>query len=103
MLLTNQRANYSNINIIFPHGGGAMPYLAARIAEVATLEGQNLLTSLSQFAGYLFDTASTTTKIQLDAMNTFFGGVNKIVTGTDCKFPFLLFWGETGDRIWKGI
>ena len=37
MLLTGQRATYAAINIIFPHGGGAMPYLAGRIAGMASL------------------------------------------------------------------
>jgi predicted TIM-barrel fold metal-dependent hydrolase len=37
LLLTGQRANYSKINIIFPHGGGAMPYLGTRIAGMASL------------------------------------------------------------------
>lgn len=90
MLLTGQRANYSDINIIFPHAGGAMPYLAQRIAGMASLSflgSLSVVDSLNQFKGYLFDTASSTAPIQLISMNLF-GGVNKIVTGTDCLFLF---------------
>ncbi|KFY97176.1 hypothetical protein V498_02196 [Pseudogymnoascus sp. VKM F-4517 (FW-2822)] len=89
MLLTGQRANYSDINIIFPHAGGAMPYLAQRIAGMASLSflgSLSVVDSLNQFKGYLFDTASSTSPIQLISMNLF-GGVNKIVTGTD--YPYV--------------
>jgi hypothetical protein len=77
MLLTGQRANYSAINIIFPHGGGAMPYLATRIAGMASLSFLGSLSvaeSLAQFKGYLFDTASSTTVVQLLAIKEFFWG-----------------------------
>lgn len=90
MLLTGQRANYSAINIIFPHGGGAMPYLGTRIAGMASLSfmgGLNVLESLTQFKNYIFDTASATTVMQLVAMKEF-GGTSKTVTGTDCEFYF---------------
>lgn len=93
MLLTGQRANYSNINIIFPHGGGAIPYLATRIAGLASLSfvgGFNVLDSLAQFQDYLLDTASAYSAVQLVAMKAF-SGIEKIVTGTDCVFlPHLL-------------
>ena len=87
MLLTGQRANYSAINIIFPHGGGAMPYLGTRIAgmgSLAFLGGLNPAKTLAQFKSYYFDTASSTTVMQLLGMNAF-GGVAKILIGTDCK------------------
>lgn len=70
-----------------------MPYLAGRIAGMASLSflgSLNVAQTLAQFKGYLFDTASSTSAIQLVAMNAF-GGVNKIVTGTDCKFPTSAF------------
>ncbi|KAH8590501.1 hypothetical protein B0O99DRAFT_745221 [Bisporella sp. PMI_857] len=89
LLLTGQRANYSNINIIFPHGGGAMPYLGGRIAGIASLSflgGITPATTLAQFKNYFFDTASAASAIQLAAMNAF-GGISKIVTGTD--FPYV--------------
>ncbi|TVY52703.1 Decarboxylase yanB, partial [Lachnellula suecica] len=82
MLLTGQRANYSAISMIFPHGGGAMPYLATRIAGMASLSflgSLNVLDSLAQFRGYLFDTASSTSVVQLLAMKEFFGGAGGIV------------------------
>lgn len=88
MLLTGQRANYSDINIIFPHGGGAIPYLGTRIAGLASMPfvgGLNVSESLAQFKNYLLDTASAYSAVQLVAMKMF-SGVGKIVTGTDCKF-----------------
>lgn len=36
LLLTGQRARYPDLNIIFTHGGGAIRYLATRIAGVET-------------------------------------------------------------------
>lgn len=101
MLLTGQRANYSQINMIFPHGGGAMPYVATRIAGMASLSflgSMNVTTTLAQFKGYLFDTASSTTLIQLMAMKEFFGGTSKIVTGTDCEFLGFLFFCDRHSR-----
>ncbi|KAI9052146.1 hypothetical protein LZ554_003508 [Drepanopeziza brunnea f. sp. 'monogermtubi'] len=89
MLLTGQRQKYPAINIIFPHGGGALPYLAARIAYVAQLSVNGNLdpeTSMRQFRGYYFDTAGASSAIQLSSMNLL-GGVGKIVTGTD--YPYV--------------
>jgi hypothetical protein len=88
MLLTGQRANYSAINIIFPHGGGAIPYLGTRIAVMGSLPflgGLDVATTLAQFKSYYFDTASSTTVMQLLGMNAF-GGVAKILIGTDCQY-----------------
>lgn len=87
MLLTGQRANYSDINMIFPHGGGAIPYLGGRIAGLASLPfvgGLNVTESLGQFKDYFLDTASATSAVQLVGMKMF-SGVGKIVTGTDCE------------------
>ncbi|KAF4626543.1 hypothetical protein G7Y89_g11622 [Cudoniella acicularis] len=91
MLLTGQHANYSSISIIFPHGGGAMPYIATRITGMASLSilgSLSVATTLAQFKNYIFDTASSTMVMQLIAMKEFFffGGTSNIVTGTD--FPY---------------
>lgn len=88
LLLTGQRAEYSNLSMIFPHGGGAMPYLAGRIGGLASLPfmgGLSVPESLAQLKGYLFDTASSTSVVQLLGMKEFFGSVSGIVLGTDCK------------------
>jgi predicted TIM-barrel fold metal-dependent hydrolase len=87
MLLTGQRARYPNVTMIYPHGGGAIPYLANRIASVSSLDvlgGLNPLETMQQLKGYYFDTASSTSKIQLGALKEF-AGVEKILVGTDCK------------------
>ncbi|KAH8431615.1 amidohydrolase family protein [Aspergillus melleus] len=89
MLLTGQRAVFPNVTMIFPHGGGAMPYLAGRIAGVTTLDALGALSpadTISQLKSYYFDTASAYSAIQLQALKAF-GGVGRIVTGTD--FPYV--------------
>ena len=87
LLLKGQRAENPNIKMIFAHGGGAMPYLASRIAGMASMSllgSLNMTKSLAELAGYYFDTASATSAIQLAAMKSFIG-VDQILTGTDCK------------------
>jgi len=76
-----------------------MPYLATRIAGMASLSFLGILSvldSLAQFKGYLFDTASSTTTVQLLAMKEFFGNASNIVTGTDCEssVSFEILTGE---------
>jgi hypothetical protein len=73
--------------MIFSHGGGAIPYLATRIAGVATLPyggGIAFPESLAQLAGYYFDLASATSAIQLAALKSFIGA-KRLVTGIDCR------------------
>lgn len=90
LLFTGQRRSYSNINIIFPHGGGAMPFVATRIAGQASLVSNgtvNASDALAQFRSYFFDTASATSAAQLWALKEYYGGdLSKVVLGTDCKF-----------------
>ncbi|KAL3458716.1 amidohydrolase 2 [Aspergillus heterothallicus] len=89
MLLTGQRAKYPNISMIYPHGGGAVPYLASRIASIASLDilgGLNPLETMAELKGYYFDTASSTSSIQLGALKEFVGA-EKIVLGTD--YPYV--------------
>lgn len=89
LLFTGQRRSYSNINIIFPHGGGVMPFVATRIAGQAAIVSNgsiNASDTLAQFRGYFFDTASATSAAQLWAVKEFYGGdVSKMVLGTDCE------------------
>lgn len=89
LLLTGQRAKNPDVKMIFAHGGGAMPYLASRIAGMASMSllgSLNMTKSLAELAGYYFDTASATSAIQLAAMKSFIG-VEQILTGTDCESP----------------
>ncbi|KAL2784782.1 amidohydrolase 2 [Aspergillus keveii] len=89
MLLTGQRARHPNVTIIFPHGGGAIPYVANRIASVSSVDvlgGLNPLETMQELKGYYFDTASSTSKIQLAALKEF-AGVEKILVGTD--YPYV--------------
>jgi predicted TIM-barrel fold metal-dependent hydrolase len=87
LLVTGQRAKYPDLKMIFAHGGGAMPYLASRIAGVATLPyagGIPFVETMAQLAGYYFDLASATSAIQLTALKSFIGA-GKLVTGIDCR------------------
>lgn len=87
LLLSGQRSRYPDLKIIFSHGGGAIPYLATRIAGVATLPyagGIAFPETLSQLASYYFDLASATSVIQLTALKSFVGA-KSLVTGIDCR------------------
>ncbi|KAJ5788182.1 Amidohydrolase 2 [Penicillium paradoxum] len=89
LLISGQRAKYPGIKMIFSHGGGAIPFLASRIAGMASLPflgGLSMPESLAQLAGYYFDTASSTSAIQLAAVKSFIGS-EQIVTGTD--YPYV--------------
>lgn len=87
LLMTGQRAKFPDLKMIFAHGGGAIPYLATRIAGMASLSwlaGLSAAESIAQLAGYYYDTASSTSAIQLTALKSFVGA-DHIVTGMDCK------------------
>ena len=102
MLLTGQRAQYPDIKMIFAHGGGAIPFLATRIAGMASLPwlgGLSIPESLAQFAGYYFDTAASTSAIQLAALKSFIG-TDQIVTGTDCKWAVLVMPPRRADAVY---
>ncbi|KAJ5535752.1 hypothetical protein N7513_008938 [Penicillium frequentans] len=89
LLLTGQRARYPDLKIIFSHGGGAIPYLASRIAGVASLSyagGVAFTETMAQLAGYYFDLASATSVIQLTALKSFVGAEH-LVTGID--YPYV--------------
>ncbi|KAJ5633198.1 Amidohydrolase 2 [Penicillium lividum] len=89
LLLTGQRSRFSDLKLIFAHGGGAIPYLATRIAGMASLSWLTDLSaasSMEQLAGYYYDTASSTSAIQLTALKSFVGA-DQIVTGTD--YPYV--------------
>ncbi|KAJ5151026.1 uncharacterized protein N7482_010278 [Penicillium canariense] len=89
LLLTGQRAQYPGLKMIFAHGGGAIPYLATRIAGIATLSyagGLAFTETMAQLTGYYFDIARATSAIQLTALKSFIGA-NKLVTGTD--YPYV--------------
>lgn len=85
LLLTGQSASNPGVTMIFAHGGGAIPYLAACIVGMSSmpfLGGLDVADSVRQFARYYFDTASATSAIQLAAPKGFVG-VGRTLTGTD--------------------
>jgi predicted TIM-barrel fold metal-dependent hydrolase len=93
MLLTGQRAKYPNVTMIYPHGGGAIPYLANRIASITALDavgGLNPVETMKELRGYYFDTASAFSEIQLGDLKEFVG-VGKLLVGSDCEYSNFFF------------
>ncbi|KAJ5046826.1 uncharacterized protein L3040_004051 [Drepanopeziza brunnea f. sp. 'multigermtubi'] len=74
---------YPATNIMFLHGGGALPYRPAALPVNGNLDPE---TSMRQFRGFYFHPAGASLAIQLRSMNQL-GGVGKIVTGTD--YPYV--------------
>lgn len=92
LLFTGSRKRYPNINLIFSHGGGTLPYLASRIVGQATLSfqgGRNPDESVAELKGYYFDLAASTSAPQLAALNAFIGP-SQLVIGSDGMFFFHL-------------
>lgn len=88
LFFTGARDRFQNINLIFSHGGGVLPFLAERILITAVqpwFGGFDAADILRQFKGYFFDTASAVSKPQLAALDEFVGP-GRLLTGTDCEF-----------------
>jgi 6-methylsalicylate decarboxylase len=87
LLFTQTRARYPNINMIFSHGGGTLPFLANRLALQSTLPfqgGRNYNESLAELRGYYYDTAVTFGNPQFAALKEFVGS-RRMLTGSDCE------------------
>jgi predicted TIM-barrel fold metal-dependent hydrolase len=83
-------ARNPGIRFVFSHGGGTLPFLAARIAEVAgrkpEFAAQNPNGILAELKKLYCDTASAASGPQLAAMLAFFPETN-ILFGSD--YPFI--------------
>ncbi len=87
LLFTQTRKRYPNIKMIFSHGGGALPFLAQRLALQSTLPfhgGRKFDESYAEMQGYYYDTAVTIGGPQFAALKAFVGS-GKMLTGSDCK------------------
>lgn len=88
LLFTQARKRFPNINIIFSHGGGALPFLADRLALQTTLPfqgGRDLNESYSELQHYYYDTAVTIGNPQFAALKEFVGA-DRLLTGSDCQY-----------------
>ena len=103
LLSTNAATRYGDIKFIFSHAGGTMPSLIDRIGVgnpdtiAANLRGTPEPNSrLYHLRRFYYDTAQSTTAIQLQALKTI-AGVSQIVFGTD--YPF----GATAAKHVQGL
>ncbi|KAK1813218.1 hypothetical protein LTR12_012407 [Friedmanniomyces endolithicus] len=89
LLFTQTRKRSPDINTIFSHGGGALPFLADQLALQSPLPfqgGRNFNESLAEMQGYYYDTAVVIREPLFAALNAFVGS-SKMVTGSD--YPFM--------------
>lgn len=87
LLFTQSRKRFPNIKFIFSHGGGALPFLADRLAIQSTLPiagGHVFQESLDEMKGYYYDTAVVFGTPQFAALKELLGA-DKLLTGSDCE------------------
>lgn len=88
LLWVQARKRFPNIKLIFSHGGGALPFLADRLAIQTTLPfhgGRDFNESMEELKSYYYDTAVVFGSPQIAALKEFVGA-DKLVTGSDCEF-----------------
>ena len=87
ILFKKARAKFPDVKILFPHGGGTIPFLAERIASQASIPyqgGQDITTSSVQLKDYYFDLCTANGFAQLAALNTYIGP-SRLLAGSDCE------------------
>lgn len=87
LLFTQSRKRFPDIKFIFSHGGGALPFLADRLAIQSTLPiagGHSYNDSINELKGYYYDTAVVIGDPQFAALKALVGA-DKLLTGSDCK------------------
>lgn len=85
LLFSGSRKRYPRIKFIFSHGGGTLPFVAARIVGMASFPfqgGRNPADAIAELKGYYFDLAAVTSAPQLAALHAFVGS-SQLVTGSD--------------------
>ncbi len=89
MLFSGARKKYPYVNLIFSHGGGAVPFLAGRIAGQSSLPfqgGMNAGESMEEIKGYYYDLAAVHGPPQLAALHNWVGS-SQLLIGSDSEFP----------------
>jgi 6-methylsalicylate decarboxylase len=88
ILFKKARTKFPDVNIIFPHGGGTIPFLSTRIESQATIPtysgGQDIEVTAAQLRGYYFDLCTANGFAQLTALNAYIGP-SKLLSGSDCE------------------
>ena len=87
ILFKKARAKFPDVNIIFPHGGGTIPFLAERIVSQASIPyqgGQEIEASAAQLKGYYFDLCTANGAAQLTALQAYVGS-SRLLAGSDCE------------------
>ena len=86
LLLGGAFSSYPDIRFIFSHGGGALPYLAGRVAALSdTPDGLRPDEILDQLKRLYFDTALVMNEPSMAALTTF-AATSQILLGTDAPF-----------------
>ena len=86
LLLGGAFSSYPDIRFIFSHGGGAIPYLAGRVAALSdTPAGLRPNEVLDQLKRLYFDTALVMNEPSMAALTTF-AATSQILLGTDAPF-----------------
>ena len=90
MHYTNRFARTPNVNYIFSHAGGSIPYLAARFAIIDEMGfiagGEQRGTAADMFRRIFWDTALAASNPVLHMLRDV-AGINQVLFGTD--FPYL--------------
>jgi predicted TIM-barrel fold metal-dependent hydrolase len=92
MILTGAALKFPDIKLIFSHGGGTIPFLAERIAGLASLPwqgGWDREQSLQLMKNFYYDLAGCGSNAQLAALKEFVGP-NQLVVGSDCELHQIL-------------
>lgn len=83
LLVNGSLSRYPDIRFIFAHGGGAIPYLAGRLAALSDTSGEMQPDRIFEQLGMLyFDTALVMNEPSLSALTTF-SSPSRILLGTD--------------------
>ncbi len=86
LLLGGAFSSFPDIKFIFSHGGGAMPYLAGRVAALSDMPGDVKPDEIvEQLKRLYFDTALIMNEPSMAALTTF-AAPSQILLGTDAPF-----------------
>lgn len=91
-VFTQTSTRYTNIRLIWAHGGGTIPYLSSRVSYIRSLPfvgGYNFTDTMQEFSRFYYDTAILLVTAPYAALKEFIS-VDHVVTGSDCETTLLL-------------